>query len=92
MGSVFQDTVFGNSFLRQKWTLFLRCLQDDLIVSVILPHIARVDVAMDSEVRLKVVELVVDLAETCTSDHFFQLFDVIKKVTYFCVLLLISLK
>jgi len=37
---------------------------------------------MDSEVRLKVVELVVDLTDTCTSDLFFQLLDVIKKVTY----------
>jgi len=37
-------------------------------------------VEMDSEVRLKVVELIVDLAETSTLHHFFQLLDVLKKV------------
>ena len=30
--------------------------------------------------RLKVVELILDLAETCTSDHFYRLLDVAKKV------------
>lgn len=49
---------------------------------VVLPHVSRLDTETDCEVRLKVIELIVDLAETCTSDHFFRLHDVIKKVTY----------
>jgi len=52
-----------------------------LIDTIVLPHVTGIEQEMDSEVRLKVVELVLDLAETCTSDHFFQLLDVLKKVT-----------
>ena len=72
------NAVNNDHFLHHKMNMFR--LQDDLIDAVVLPHITRVDVETDSEVRLKVVELIIDLAESCTSDHFFRLFDVIKKV------------
>jgi len=59
--------------------------KDDLIESVVLPHVAAIEAETDPEVRSKVVELVVDLAEMCTSDHFFRLLDVVKKVSLlFC--------
>ena len=56
-------------------------MQDDLIETVVLAHFAGIEAETDCEVRLKVVELILDLIDTCTSDHFFRLLDVIKKVT-----------
>ena len=82
------NAVYNDHLLRHK--IYMFCLQDDLIDAIVLPHITRVDVETDPEVRLKVVELIIDLAESCTSDHFFQLFDVIKKVISLCLILLLG--
>jgi hypothetical protein len=64
----------------QKMRL-LMC-QDDLIRTVVLPHLVDVSSETDHDVRLKVLQLVTDLAESSDCDTFFDLINVLKKVCY----------
>ena len=54
--------------------------QDELIETVVLPHLANIDQDSDSEVQPAAVTLLVDLAHTSQTHRCMEILELLKKV------------
>ena len=54
--------------------------QDELIDSVVLPHLSSIEADLDLEVRSRSGELLVELVKTCNSSRCMELLHVLTKV------------
>ncbi|XP_039630623.1 tuberin isoform X3 [Polypterus senegalus] len=54
--------------------------EEELIESVVIPHLGQIAEDKDLQVRKLATQLLVDLAEGCTTHHFNSLLDIIEKV------------
>ena len=64
-----------------KYSDSVALFQDDLIQSVVVPHFAHIDTEPDAEVRVRTVQLLVDLGMSCQTPCCLDILELIRKVS-----------
>jgi hypothetical protein len=57
-----------------------------MIDKLLIPHFTHIDTDSDVEVRKAVVEIIINMAQGCSKDEFFDLINIIEKVRHLGIL------